>query len=65
MHDSYTFCGTDVPGSVSNNVDMSVFVDESVGVWILKARWKRKDDERIRWESEEKERTLIHLVVTV
>ena len=38
MHDSYTFCGTDVPGSVSNNVDMNVFVDESVGVWILKAR---------------------------
>lgn len=38
MHDSYSVCGTDVPGSVSNTLDMSVFVDESVTVWILKAQ---------------------------
>lgn len=44
MHDSYTFCGTDVPGSVSNNLDMSIFVDESATVWILKPGWKREAD---------------------
>lgn len=38
MQDSSSFCGTDVPGSVSNNLDMGVFVDESMTAWILKAR---------------------------